>query len=108
MRRKDAEHILNAFVNTVMVTVDNLIEDLEASVVVRRSATELRNVILDAMDDSILPDQITRCDKCIHFDPEEPLPGCTLFDFSAGPDQAETGFCKWGTPKEDDDGSRDV
>lgn len=50
MKRKTAEHILDAFVNAVMVTVDNFIEDRQASVIVRRSASELRNVILDAME----------------------------------------------------------
>ena len=47
-------------------------------------------------------DEIVRCRDCVHFEPNGPIPGCTLFDFGAS-DQDEKGFCAWGERTADGD-----
>lgn len=42
------------------------------------------------------------CRDCVHFEPNGPIPGCTLFDFGAS-DQDEKGFCAWGERTADGD-----
>lgn len=38
------------------------------------------------------------CRDCACFEPDAPIPGCTLLDFGAD-DQAERGFCAWGVER---------
>ena len=47
-------------------------------------------------------EDVVRCRDCVHFEPNGPIPGCTLFDFGAS-DQDEKGFCAWGERTADGD-----